>query len=85
MNPYDFLVQTYGYFINIFPTNVRWLVSLLILVGIIGAFVELVKKGAMILIPIVIFVPLLIPVISSLAVDAYHSFVYVVTITGLYK
>lgn len=66
MNLYDFLVNALNTFLSIFPPQIQWLVTLLVLVGLIGAFVALVRHNALWLILIVVLVPFLVPVLAKL-------------------
>lgn len=78
MNLYDFLVSAYGQFLGIFPDPLRWLVTLLILVGLIGAFIALIRHSWLALIIIIILLPFLIPVLRQFLTDVYNFLVYLV-------
>jgi len=83
MNLYDFLVTAYNTFISVFPGPLQWLVTLLILVGVVAAVVVLVRHHVLFLIVLVLLLPFIIPVVASLLSDIYHFVMYLLGILHL--
>jgi uncharacterized membrane protein YkgB len=85
MGVYDFLVNTYNQFIGVFPPSIQWVVTLLILLGLIGAFLSLVQGNLVALILVVVLLPFLIPALQHFLTDIYNFFKYLleaVKVTG---
>lgn len=76
MNLYDFLVNAYSQFLGVFPEPIQWLVTLLILVGLVGAIIGLIRHSWLALIIIIILLPFLIPVLRHFLMDLYNFFLY---------
>jgi hypothetical protein len=73
---YSFLVGWYNAFLNIFPPQLQWVVTLLIVIGLVGAFVSLVRNNWIALVVVVILLPFLIPIFQHFVTDIYHFFLY---------
>ena len=69
MSYYDFLITTYGNFVGVFPASIRWVVTLLIIVGLVGILMSLVRHYLIFVIVLIILVPFLIPVVVSFVHD----------------
>ena len=76
MNLFDFLVTAYNQFLAIFPGQIQWLVTLLILVGLVGAVIALVQHSWLALIIVIILLPFLIPVLRHFLLDLYNFFLF---------
>ena len=72
MNVYHFLTATYNQFVGIFPASIQWLVTLLILVGVIGVLISLVRYSKLFLIVVVLLVPFMLPVLVRFGQDVYR-------------
>ena len=69
MSYYNFLITVYANFIAAFPASIRWLVTLLIIVGLVGILMSLVRHYLIFVIVLIILVPFLIPVVVSFVHD----------------
>lgn len=82
MGIYDFLVTAFNRFIVLFPAPIRWIATLLILFGLIGAFIGLIRKNIIFVLLAILLLPFLIPVLASVIGGIYHCFLY---LAGLLK
>ncbi|MCL4386877.1 MAG: hypothetical protein M1355_00575 [Patescibacteria group bacterium] len=73
----------YDIFLNLFPRDVQWLVSLIVVISLIAAFYVLVRYHWGFLLLIVIFLPIAIPALRSFFADVYGSFLYIWDKIGL--
>lgn len=76
MNLYDFLVNSYNQFLGVFPGPLQWLITLLILIGLIGAVISLVRHSWLAIIIVIILLPFIIPVLRHFIIDIYNFFLY---------
>lgn len=83
MSLYSLLITTYNSFISIFPGPLQWLVTLLILIGLAGALIALVRHHILFLILVIILLPFVIPVLARFFSDIYHLFVYLLGVLHL--
>lgn len=70
MSWYQLLVTSYGHFVGLFPHSIQWLVSLLIIVGIVAALFSLIRHYILFVVAAIILIPLAIPVAVSFFHDA---------------
>ena len=80
MGFYDYMVNIYSSFLSIFPPALQWLVTLVVVIGIIGAFFNLIRHNALFVILLIILLPFLLPVFASLFMDIYNFFLYLLQI-----
>jgi hypothetical protein len=74
MDLYHFLIQVYDKFIGLFPPELQWVVTLLILLGVIGAFVAMVRHNILLIIIVIILLPFLcrwLPIFSTIYISLY--------------
>lgn len=79
MNIYDFLVNTYNSFLILFPPSLQWLVTLLILIGVVGAAISLIRSSWLAVIVVIVLLPFLLPVLQHFLTDIIHFFSYLLT------
>ena len=82
MNLYQTLVNIYNGFLALFPPPVQWLVTLIVLVALISAFIGLVRHNALFVIVLIVLLPVLVPILQHFFTDLYNFFLYLV---GLLK
>ena len=80
MNLYDFLVNVYDSFIGFFPPELQWVVTLLILLGVIGVFVAMVRHNILLIVIVIILLPFLIPVLARFIQDILNFFRHLIGI-----
>lgn len=66
MSLYEFLTSTFNQFIAFFPGPLQFVVTLLVIVGIVGVLVSLVRHHLIFIILIIILLPFLIPILIKL-------------------
>lgn len=76
MNLYTYLVTTYNQFLALFPQPLHWLISLMILIGLFIAFVNLIRFHWIFLLLLIILLPAIFPILQSLFADLYAFGVY---------
>ena len=79
MDLYGTLVSLYDNFLSIFPAPLQWVVTLLVLIALVMAFIGLIRRGGLFLILIVILLPILIPVLRHFLTDLYNFFLFLVS------
>jgi hypothetical protein len=82
VNLYDLCVSAYNGFIGIFPGSLQWLITLLILIGLIGSLIALIRHHIIFLLLIVILLPFAIPVVVRFVSDIAHFVHYLGGILG---
>jgi len=82
---YGFLVTTFNHFIALFPPSIQWLVTILVLVGLVGALISLVKQHLIFIILAIILLPFIVPVLGKLIGEIITFFVYLVNLLHLTK
>ncbi len=69
MSVYGFLVTTFNHFIALFPPSIQWLVTILVLVGLVGALISLTKQHFIFIILAIFLLPFLVPVLGKLIAE----------------
>lgn len=77
---YDFFVNTYNQFLAIFPAPLQWLITLLVVIGLVVGFINLIRTNALFLIVVVLSLPAFIPILQRFFADLYNFFLYLVSI-----
>jgi hypothetical protein len=77
---YDFFVNTYNQFLAIFPAPLQWLITLLVVVGLVIGFINLIRTNALFLIVVVLLLPAFIPILQRFFADLYNFFLYLLSI-----
>lgn len=80
MGWYDFFVNTYNQFLSIFPAPLQWVITLIVVIGLVVGFINLIKTNALFLIVLVILAPALIPIFQRFFNDLYNFFLYLLSI-----
>lgn len=76
MGIYQLLVTSYNNVLSLFPEPVRWLVTLLILAGLVMAFVHLIRANWLWLILLVLLLPVILPILGGLLTDIWTFLLY---------
>ncbi len=81
------LTSIYEKFLTIFPAPLHWVVSLIVLVSLVVAFITLIRFHWLFLLLLVVLLPLAFPVLSSIFTGLYDLFVYLVhqVVSGMPK
>lgn len=61
----DLFMNGYQKFLGLFPSSVHWLVSLIVLISIIAAFVALIQTHWIFIVLAIILLPVIYPVLQS--------------------
>jgi Flp pilus assembly protein TadB len=85
MNVYTILVNGYNALLAGFPEPVRWFITLLLLVGLVYTFIQLISANALFIILLVVLLPAIIPILVHFLMDIYNFFLYLLAQMGLYK
>lgn len=80
MGLYEYLVNIYSSFLSLFPAPLQWLITLIIVIGIIAAFVNLIRHNTLFVILLILILPFLIPVFARFFGDIYNFFLYLLQI-----
>jgi hypothetical protein len=83
VSPLNFLITTYNGFVSIFPGPLQWLVTLLILVGLVTALIVLVRHHILFLIVAVVLLPFVVPVVARFVSDIYQAILYLLVLLHL--
>ena len=77
---YDFFVTTYNQFLAIFPAPLQWIITLLIVIGLVVGFINLIRTNALFMIVVVLLLPAFIPVLQRFFGDLYNFFLYLLSL-----
>ena len=80
MGWYDFFVNTYNQFLSIFPAPLQWLITLIVVIGLIVGFINLIRTNALFLILLVVLIPAFVPILQRFFTDLYDFFLYLLNI-----
>ncbi len=83
MNGYAFVLHQFNSFVDLFPVSLHWIVGFLIVVGLIGAVVSLIRQHVIFVLLAVLVLPFLIPAVGQLSREAVAYFNHVLTILHL--
>ncbi|HUC87521.1 MAG TPA: hypothetical protein VMR75_04395 [Candidatus Saccharimonadales bacterium] len=83
MNLYQFLVTTFNRFVAVFPHSIQWLVTLLVLIGLIGALIGLVRRHLIFILLAIFLVPFIVPVFGQLLHDVVQFISYLANLLHL--
>lgn len=78
MNIYEDLVMLYDRFLALFPAPLQWLVTLLVVIGLIVGFINLIRQSWLFLILLLLLLPAIFPILQRLISDLYRFFLYLV-------
>lgn len=85
MDVYDFLITTFNTFVAFFPGPLQWLAALLVLIGLVGLLVILIRQHFLFIILALLLLPFLIPIAGGIAGDIYAFLRYLITyIQGIF-
>lgn len=82
MDFYNFFVSIYNNFLSLFPGPLQWLITVIVIIALIGAFVALIRHDALFLILLIILLPFIAPVLQRLFTDIYNFFLYLIHVAG---
>lgn len=77
MGFYNYLVGLYNNLLSVFPEQVHWLISLVIVFGFAYLFISLIRSNILFVILLIIMLPFLLPVLVSLLSEIWQFFIYV--------
>jgi hypothetical protein len=80
MGLYQFLTGWYEAFLSIFPGPLQWMITLLVIIGLVGAFIGLIRQSWWFLLLLVILLPVLVPVLRHFFSDLWGFFQYLLNI-----
>ena len=83
MDLYTFLVTLYDQFLSISPPSLQWLITLVVVIGLVAAFINLIRYNWVFLIVLIILLPIVIPVLRHFFADIYNFFLYLLSLLGV--
>jgi hypothetical protein len=83
MNFYQFFVDLYNQFLQLFPAPLQWLVTLIVFIGLVVALINLVRFNWVFLLVLVILLPFVAPVLQHFLLDLYNFFLYLLSVLHL--
>jgi hypothetical protein len=83
MDLYTFLVGLYDQFLSLFPQPLQWLITLIVVIGLVAAFVNLIRHNTLFLIVLILLLPVVVPVLRHFFADLYSFFLYLLGILGV--
>lgn len=83
MSFFDFFTSLYNQFLSLFPPSLQWLITLGVVIGLVVGFIGLIRHNAIFLIVLVLFLPIVIPVLRQFFNDIYNFFLYLLGIIHL--
>lgn len=85
MGFYSFFVNLYNQFLSIFPPQLQWIITLIIVIGLVAGFINLIRHNALFLVVLIIFLPIIIPILRRFFLDLYNFFLYLLTVLQVTK
>ena len=76
MTWYQFLVDTYANFLALFPPQIQWLVTLVLVIGLVAAVIGLISRNPIFALLLLLLLPLFAPVLQQFLLDLYHFFLF---------
>ena len=76
MDLYSFLTNAYNQFLALFPAPSHWLVTLIVLIGLVVAFANLIRINWLFLILLILLLPAIFPIVQNFTHDLYQFFWY---------
>jgi hypothetical protein len=83
MSWYNFFVNTYNAFLALFPLPVQWLITLIVVIALVAAFINLIRYNWLFLILLVLLLPVIFPVLQRFFADLYNFFLYLLSLLGV--
>ena len=83
MNFYQILVNFYDQVLAIFPPPLQWLITLVIIIGLVSFFFGLIRHDLLFIILLVVLLPFMLPVIVHFVRDIYQFFLFLVHQLGV--
>ena len=80
MDFYNYFVNLYNQFLAIFPAPLQWVVTLLVVVGLVIAFINLIRFNWIFLIVLIILLPAIFPILQRFFADLYNFFLYLLQV-----
>ena len=82
MNFYQILVNLYAQFLAIFPPPLQWLVTLALIIGLIGAFIALLRHNILFVVLLIVLLPFIAPIVQRFLLDLYNFFLFLIQSLG---
>jgi hypothetical protein len=83
MGLYPLLVNGYNQFVANFPPTLQWLITLVLLVAVVVAFMQLARISFWFLLILVLLLPVLIPLLVSVIMAIWHFFLFLLVRVGI--
>lgn len=80
MDFYNYFVNLYNQFLSLFPQPIQWLVTLLVVIGLVVAFINLIRFNWIFLIVLIVLLPAIFPILQRLFADLYNFFLYLLQV-----
>ena len=72
----NIFIDIYNKFLGLFPSQIHWLVSLIILVSLVGALIALISANWIFIIIAILLLPVLYPVLRNFFGEVYSFVLY---------
>lgn len=80
MSFYDFFVNLYNQFLALFPEPLQWLITLIVVISLVIAFISLIRSNWLFLIVLILLLPVVFPVLQRFFADVYNFFLYLLSL-----
>jgi len=80
INFYDLLVDIYQQFLALFPPEIQWVVTLIVLISLLASFYVLIRFHWLAILLLVIILPILIPFLKGFFAQLYQFVLYLLNI-----
>ncbi|HSX48394.1 MAG TPA: hypothetical protein VLF41_02750 [Candidatus Nanoarchaeia archaeon] len=85
MDFFSFFVNLYNQFLAIFPPPLQWLITLVVVIGLVVGFINLIRYNWIFLIVLILFLPIVVPVLQHFFADVYNFFLYLLRLLGVHS
>lgn len=83
MSLYQLLVDSYNQIVSVFPAPLQWLITVIVLIAVVVAFMQLARINLWFLLILVLLLPVLIPLLVSVIEAIWHFFLYLLVRIGI--
>lgn len=80
MGLYQFFVTTYNQFLSVFPAPLQWLITLIVVIGLVVGFINLIKTNGLFILVLIVLLPAIVPVLRHFFSDLYNFFLYLLSL-----
>lgn len=85
MGVYTLLVNWYNTLLQGFPVGVRWLITLVVLIAFVYAFIQLISTNVWFVVLLIVLLPAVLPIFVNFLNDVFNFLLFLLTEIGLFK